>query len=90
MSNSKQQVRDRWYESERNRRKVAEEGTVQALTLPEISMLLETQYDRNELLAERKRRMERLRYASIMANPDTKSEYREHKRNYRKSVKRGF
>jgi hypothetical protein len=87
MIKNKQQVKDSWYESERARRRLAEEGSVQALTLPEIDALLEIPYDRSELRAERKRRLERLRYARLMANPATRAAYREHKRNYRQSVK---
>jgi len=87
MIKSKQQVRDSWYESERARRRLAEEGSVQSLTLPEIESLLEIPFDKTELRAERKRRLERLRYARIMANPSTRSAYREHKRNYRQSVR---
>lgn len=87
MIKSKQQVRDRWHKTERNRRLTAETGTVQALTLPEIDSLLEIPYSREELRAERKRRLERLRYARIMANPATRAQYREHKRNYRASVR---
>ena len=87
MIKSKQQVRDSWYESERARRRLAEEGTVQSLTLPEIESLLEIPFDRDELRAERKRRLERLRYARLMANPATRAAYREHKRQYRQSVK---
>lgn len=87
MIKSKQQVRDSWYESERARRRLAEEGTVQSLTLPEIESLLEIPFDRDELRAERKRRLERLRYARLMANPSTRAAYREHKRQYRQSVK---
>lgn len=87
MIKSKQQVRDSWYESERARRRLAEEGTVQSLTLPEIESLLEIPFDRDELRAERKRRLERLRYARLMANPSTRAAYREHKRNYRQSVR---
>lgn len=87
MIKSKQQVRDSWYESERARRRLAEEGTVQSLTLPEIESLLEIPFDRDELRAERKRRLERLRYARLMANPSTRAAYREHKRQYRQSVR---
>jgi len=87
MIKSKQQVRDNWYESERARRRLAEEGTVQSLTLPEIESLLEIPFDRDELRAERKRRLERLRYARVMANPSTRAAYREQKRQYRQSVR---
>ncbi len=85
MIKSKQEIRDAWYESERKRRRTATEGTVQTLTLPEIDALLEVPFDREELRAERKRRLERLRYAMIMENPSTRAKYRQHKREYRQT-----
>jgi len=84
---TKDQIRKAWRDSERRRRMKADENSVQALTLPEIESMLETPFSKEELRAERKRRMERLRYARIMENPFTRSQYREHKRNYRQSVK---
>lgn len=81
MIRNTQEITNRWYETERSRRAVAEEGTVQSLTIPEIKTILEAhRWTKEELRAELKRRRERLRYAKIMANPYRRSQLRARKR----------
>jgi hypothetical protein len=80
MIKNKEQIRVHHDWDEYDRRSEASVGTVQKLTTKEILEALKFPFTKEELRAERKRRMERLRYARIMANPYTKSLYRARKR----------
>lgn len=90
MIKSKEQVTSRHNWSEYERRQAASPNQVQSLTTPEIKELLETPFDKDELRAELKRRRERLRYARIVANPKTRSEYRARKRREREVRNSGW
>jgi hypothetical protein len=81
MIRNKEQIRKMHNRKEYVRRQVAEDGTVQSLTLPEIKELLAIPFTKEELRLEVKRRRERLRYLRIRANPYTLAQYRERKRN---------
>lgn len=77
MIRNTQEITNRWYETERARRAVAEEGTVQSLTIPEIKNILQAhRWSAEDLRAELKRRKERLRYSKIMANPFRRAQLR--------------
>lgn len=80
MIKSISQIESRWRWSEYDRRNQATEDQVQSLTTEEIKEALQFPFSKHELRSELKRRNERLRYARIMANPKTRSEYRARKR----------
>lgn len=83
MIRTTQEITNRWYETERSRRAEAEEGTVQALTIPEIKNILRAhRWSAEELRAELKRRKERLRYAKIMANPYRRAQLKARRSSY--------
>lgn len=81
------QIRNRFDWDEYEKRQQAPEGTVQKLTTKEILEALKFPFTKEELRAERKRRVERLRYLKIMSNPYTKHLYRERKRKERQAQK---
>jgi hypothetical protein len=83
MIKNTEQIKSRHRWSEFERRQEASEDQVQSLTTTKILEALSVPFDRAELRAELKRRRERLRYAKLMANPRTRSIYRERKRTER-------
>ncbi len=80
MIKSTEQIESRYRWAEYDRRQKASETQVQSLTTEEIREALKFPFSKEELRLEIKRRNERLRYAKIMANPKTRSEYRARKR----------
>lgn len=77
---NKEQIRTRHDWNEYERRSSAPEGSIEKLTTLEIKELLKIPFTKEELRAERKRRVERLRYLRIMANPFTRAQYKDRKR----------
>lgn len=90
MIKSREQIRKRHDWNEFERRQAAKPNEVQSLTTVEIKELLEVPFDKQELRAELKRRRERFRYARIVANPKTRSEYRARKRQEREARKNNW
>lgn len=87
MIQSREQIRERFDWNEYERRQAAKPNQAQSLTTVDIKSLLEIPFDKDELRAELKRRRERFRYARIVANPKTRSEYRARKRREREARK---